>query len=684
MKHFSVCCVTAVKEIFFHSAVLKVFRCNTFPPYFRKYPELLPVLMIAIGCFYSNLSADWYAQGNGGAVAAGRTEKSADAGIEILKAEGTAADAAVAVLLVLTAEDFGMFCMGGEVPLIHYEAATGEVKVLSGQGRAPLDPVAIQWLIDNGIPKAYTSNNIKSAAVPAVIDLCVTAMQQWGKLSFEEVAQPLLRILDNGTTSWYDELAATMRKLIQSEKDCSGTYVEKLQAVSDRFYRGDIADDLDAWYKSKGGFLTKEDLAAHVTNIEDPISIEYKGYTVYKCDTWTQGAFLLQSLRLLEGFNLTEMGHNSADYIHVITESMKLAFADRDEYYVDPEFADVPLDALLSDEYTELRRPLINMDRASDTIISGDPVNMLARNPNPHPMLKWPKGTTTCAVVDKWGNVVSCTPSGWGSQAGVGSTGVHHGTRLISSLSWDNHPNQIEPGKRPCITLTPTIVMKDNKPILAISVAGGDEQDQSALNLFLDFVEFGMAPKDAVSATRFTTAHRTSFFGQTIPKLASLIVSGSISSTINNTLKNRGHQLSISTSVKSNPVMIYIDQAERMYYAAGCPKSYRKCAAYDLIASSDPYHNLLKSQNLSIIPKQNMVEIRYFIADEKKLPHIAIFNAQGRLIKNLSSAQTMGEHILRWYVTDTHGNRIVPGCYIVILSFGDTMVSSNFVYSQSF
>ena len=144
----------------------------------------------------NTIHADWYSQGTGGVLAAGKTTESADAGIEILKAGGTEADAAAATIPVLAVEDYGMFCMDGEVPFIHFEKATGEVKVLSGQGRAPLNQEAIDWLRSNGIPKAYTSGNIKSAAVPAEIDLCVTTMQQWGKLSFEEVAKPALRIID--------------------------------------------------------------------------------------------------------------------------------------------------------------------------------------------------------------------------------------------------------------------------------------------------------------------------------------------------------------------------------------------------------------------------------------------------------------------------------------------------------
>lgn len=635
-------------------------------------------------CLYSNVQADdWNASGDGGAVAGGRTSKSVDAGLEMLKQYGKAADAAAATILVLAIEDYGLFCIGGEVPFIHYDAEKKEVKVLSGQGRAPLDTQAIEWLLNNGIPNISNSDNIKSATVPAVIDLCVQAMKLWGVLTFEDVAQPALKILDQGGISWYVDLAATLRKLVEAEQNTVGTREEKLQAVSDRFYRGDIADDLDSWYQQNGGFLRKEDLEKHVTNLEDPLSIDYRGYTVYKCDTWTQGAVLLQSLRLLEGFDLKSMGHLSADYIHVVTEAMKLAFADRDEYYADPEFEDIPLDKLLSDEYTELRRPLIDMSRASDTIKSGDPINMLAINPNPHPNLKWPKGTTTCCVVDQWGNVVACTPSGWGSNAGVGTTGVAHGTRLISILNWDDHPNRIAPGKRPCITLTPSLVCKDGKPILAISVAGGDMQDQTTLNLFLDFVEFDIMPKDAVIMSRFNTEHLTGFFSQPIPKLAHLQVNTGVPSSVRDELKQRGHNLLPTLSAIAAPVMIYIDQSTGIFYAAGDPNAGRKVGAVDIITGtgkfSDPSINALC--DISVNPKHNGVEITYKLSNQNNV-RLSIYNLKGHLILCLPTAKVPGTHTVMWNGRNKAGNRVSAGCYIVKLFGEGKMASKRFVLSH--
>ena len=236
------------------------------------------------------------------------------------------------------------------------------------------------------------------------------------------------------------------------------------------------------------------------------MTANYRGYTVCKCGPWTQGPYLCQTLRLLEGFDLKALGHLSADYVHVAVEAMKLALADRDEYYGDPEFVDVPLAVLLSDRYTELRRPLIDMRHASLEARPGDPIHMAALKGGGQ-FRPGVGGTTTCVVADRWGNVVSATPSANVENLDGGRTGVTYSNRLVSLDTVPGHPNCIQPGKRPRITLTPTLVLKDGRPILAISVAGGDLQDQTALNLLLDFVDFGMAPEQAVTVPRFATHH---------------------------------------------------------------------------------------------------------------------------------------------------------------------------------
>jgi gamma-glutamyltranspeptidase/glutathione hydrolase len=514
--------------------------------------------------------------GSMGVIVSGNASATA-AGIGILARGGNAADAGAATLLALSVTTVGAFCIGGEVPVLIYDAATGDVKVLAGQGSAPLDPEAIQWYMKNGIP----GGEVRAAAVPAALDLIVTLLKRNGTRSFREIAEPTLAILDAGGPTWYidtsdrsrietgrnwrAELAVTFRKLVEAERDAQGSREKRLQAVADRFYRGDIADALERWYVEKGGFLRKADLAAHRTRVEDPVEVQYRGYRVLKCGPWTQGPYLLESLRLLEGFNLKQMSFASADYVHVVTEAMKLALADRDEYYGDPLFTKVPLRVLLSDRYTGMRRPLIDMQRASLEIRPGDPYGMRPVR-KPWPAAAAPGGTTVMCVADRWGNVIAATPSGLGSTAGTaGDTGIIHGTRLTSLNTWRGHPNCIASGKRPRVTLTPTLVLKGNRPVVAIAVAGGDLQDQAALQLILEHIDFGMGAEEAMAAPRFATGHHTGSFGQDLPRPGSLQVNERIPAAVREDLKRRGHVLTTTPGAVGGAAMLVIGPSNEVH-----------------------------------------------------------------------------------------------------------------------
>ncbi len=527
----------------------------------------------------------WKAVSKTGVVAAGGA-KAVEAGIEILSQGGNAADAAAGTILALNVTDHGACSIGGEVPLLFFDAQRQQVKALSGQGRAPFSQEAIDWYMENGIP----GGDIKMAPVPSVVDLCVTMLKQYGTKTFEEIIAPTLALLDAGDQEWHPRLAVTLRRMVEEENITPGSREEKLQAATDRFYgrnkhRNDIAEDLEAFYIEKGGFLRRIDLANHVTLVEDPVTVNYRGYTVCKCGPWTQGPYLCQALRLLEGFDLKSMGHLSADYVHVVAEALKLAMADRDEYYGDPAFVGVPLPALLSDPYTEIRRPLIDMQAASLEVRPGDPYHM---EPLKEGGVFRPGtgGTTTCVIADRWGNVVAATPSAnvHKDEPTGGATGVSYGNRLRSLNTTPGHPNCIQPGKRPRITLTPTLVLKNGKPILAISVAGGDLQDQTTMNLLLNFVEFDMQPEAAVTAPRFATAHHQDSFDpnpdriQTFKKAGSLTISDSVSQDVMDELAQRGHQLKASESPIATPVMIYIDQDSGMLHVAGDPAARRHAA----------------------------------------------------------------------------------------------------------
>jgi gamma-glutamyltranspeptidase/glutathione hydrolase len=518
--------------------------------------------------------------GSQGVVVSGRPAATA-AGLKILEQGGNAADAGAATLLALSVTYVGAFCVGGEVPILIYNADHKNVKLIEGIGEAPGDPKAIAWYMQHGIP----DGDVKAAAVPSTIDAVVTLLKLYGTKSFEEVVQPTLAILDAGGPTWYidtgsdqkietgvhwqADLAVTFRKLVDSEKAAKGTREEKLQAVSDRFYRGDVADALEAWYIEKGGFLRKSDLAAHKTPVVDPLTTTYRGYTVYKAGPLTQGPYLLQTLRLLEGFNLKKMGFNSADYIHTVIEAEKLALADRDEYYGDPNFTKVPMQQLLSDQYTEMRRKLIDPKKASLELRPGDPYNMKPTKP-PTITGPWHGGTTVMCVTDKFGNVIAATPSGLSSTAGVaGHTGIIHGARLTSLNTFAGTPNVIEPGKRPRITLSPTLLFHDNQPVMAISVAGGDMQDQAAIQVILNYVIFGMGPEEAFKAPRFSTDHFISSFGQDGAKLGSLSVPSSLPEEVKEDLRARGHVVSNVHGGVGGVALIGIDLKTKQATAVG-------------------------------------------------------------------------------------------------------------------
>jgi gamma-glutamyltranspeptidase/glutathione hydrolase len=274
-------------------------------------------------------------------------------------------------------------------------------------------------------------------------------------------------------------------------------------------------------------------------------------------------------LRLLEGFDLKKMGFNSADYIHTVIEAEKLALADRDEYYGDPNYVKVPMQQLLSEQYTKMRRGLIDPKKASLKLRPGDPFNMKPTKP-PTITGPWHGGTTVMCVMDKFGNVIAATPSGLSSTAGVaGHTGIIHGSRLSSLNTFAGTPNVIQPGKRPRITLSPTLLFLHNQPVMAISVAGGDQQDQAAIQVILNYVEFGMSPEEAFKALRFSTAHFISSFGQDRADLGSLSVPNTLAEELQADLRARGHVVTLGRGAVGGVALIGIDPKTKQATAVG-------------------------------------------------------------------------------------------------------------------
>ena len=519
------------------------------------------------------------ATGTHGAVAAGG-QGAVDAGMEILKKGGHAADAAVATILALTVTDSKLVCFGGEVPLLIFDAKRKAVEVIAGQGVAPRLATREHFAVRGSIP----TNGIEPAAVPALLDACVVTLERHGTMTFAQVTAPTLRLLDAGNLPWHPHLARTIRRLIAAETTSGGDRITGLRRVSDAFYRGEIAHEIDAWSRLQNGLIRYSDLATHVTRIEDPATINYRGQTIIKCGIWTQGPFLLQSLQMLEKFDLKAMGHNSPEAIHTTVEAMKLALADRDRYYADPLFINVPFEGLLAPIYAKSRRTLIDPLHASLTIRPGDPrtgrpsievVGNLSGTGGPA------FDTTTCLVADGFGNVVAATPSGWFGVV-AGETGVWLGSRLQSFNTWPEHPNVIEPGKRPRITLTPTLILdQERRPTFAISVAGGDNQDQMTLQLILNQIDFGLMPEASVVAPRFLTDHHVGSFAQTPPKLGRVRINPTVGLGVLTDLTRRGHDLlPLPGPIGAAAVVLSLDPITHKIEAIGDLRAGRHVGAY--------------------------------------------------------------------------------------------------------
>jgi gamma-glutamyltranspeptidase/glutathione hydrolase len=330
------------------------------------------------------------------------------------------------------------------------------------------------------------------------------------------------------------DLAAMLRKLTEAERQAKAagkSRKEAIMAAYERFYRGDIARELVASVRAQGGLFTEADLANWKVHIEEPMSTRYRGIEVYKLQQWQQGPAMLQALNILENFDLKSMGYNSTRYIHTVYQAMSLAFADRDFYYGDPYFPPAePMAGLLSKEYAKARAKLIDPSKNDPKVAPGDPYPFQnASNPHTDLLKRWHErkdspemggtplaandleysffaGTTSVNTADKEGWVVSITPSGgWVPAVIAGKTGVGLSQRMQSFVTdaSENPFNVVEPGKRPRVTLTPTLAFRDGKPWMAFSVQGGDGQDQDLLQFFLNVVEFGMTPQEAVEAPGF-------------------------------------------------------------------------------------------------------------------------------------------------------------------------------------
>ena len=524
----------------------------------RRPPFLQPVRLGLAALFLAMCLAAGtrpYVMGTRGVVVAGHHQAS-DAGLDILKAGGNAIDAGVATVFAQAVVEFDRFGIGGEVPILIYSAEQGRVVAINGQGPAPRK-ASVEWFRDKGI-QAIPGDCFLAAPVPAAVGSLILALERFGSKTLAEVLAPAISIAETGfavfpsyldnlrrasrrfQAEWpssakvflsegnlpevgdlqkHRDLASMYRRLVEAESAASGEGREAgLRAAHDLFYRGEIAAEIVAFQKgfrctdangiTSTGLLETEDFRAFRPRVEEAVRTTYRDVEVFKVGFWSQGPVLLQSLNLLEAYDIQSLGHNTAPYLHLLAEAMKLAYADREWYYADPDFVGVPERGLLSKDYAAERRKLIDRSKPSLQLRPGNPYpyqeQVMAHAPIPEtvPFRPDPPGTTGTRVADSAGNVFSATPSGgwFHTSPIIEGLGFVLGTRCQAFFLDETRANSLEPGKQPRTTLTPTLALRDGKPFMAWGTPGGDAQDQVNLQFLLNVLEFGMDIQSALDA----------------------------------------------------------------------------------------------------------------------------------------------------------------------------------------
>jgi gamma-glutamyltranspeptidase/glutathione hydrolase len=552
----------------------------------------------------------------------------ATAGAMMFQHGGNAVDAACA-MIAATSTMWDVLSWGGETQALIYDPRTKKVVGINGLGIAPTGATT-EFYRSKGMeyPPAYGP---LAAVTPGTPGGLMLMLAEYGTLSLAEVLAPSIELADgypidaetaDNIERWKDklkewpyskqvmlphlgeareaprageifrqpDLAATLRKLVEAEAQALAagkSRKEAIQAAYDRFYRGDIAQEFVRGVQEQGGLITLADLDTWRPLVEQPLSTAYRGIDVYKLDTWTQGPALLQSLNLLENFDLKALGYNSANYIHTVYQAMNLAFADRDFYYGDPYFPpEEPRRGLLSKDYAKSRAATIRMDRNDASAGPGDPYPYQGgRNPylgileqqgkagagTPPGELSaqalddfkasFTSGTTSVVAADAQGWLVAVTPSGgWIPATIAGRTGVGLSQRMQSFVLDPalNPYNVLEPGKRPRVTLTPSLAFKDGKPWLAFAVQGGDSQDQNLLQFFLNVAEFGMTPQEASEAANFNSYQMRSSFDKHESQPGRLVLNDAVPQWVRKELALRGYRLEFEarTSGPINAIML--------------------------------------------------------------------------------------------------------------------------------
>ncbi len=536
-----------------------------------------------------------------------------------LLAGGNAFDAIVAGQAVLALVDPASNGIGSDAVILVYDAKGKQVFSINAEGTAP-KLATIDWYKEHNGGKLPNSDGLLAGTVPGTVDAWYLLLDRWGTMSFAQVLEQAIDVAENGfplsrglarsmaspklakyptsrkvyqaAVHQEDEifrnpdLARTLKKLVDAEKQNAGKgRHEALKAARDRFYKGDIAQAMAKFSEENGGLFRYEDFAGYTAKVETPVSVDYRGYRVYKNASATQGPAELIMLNLLEGYDLRAMGHNSADYIHTNVEALKLAFADREKYLGDMDFIKIPFEGLLSKSYAQERRKLIDPAHASLELRPGAPERFM---PGTHPLDRpvavnldgdgsHTGDTSYISVVDKARNMVSFEPSlhsGWGTGVVMGDLGFIFNCRGDYYSLVPGEANALEPGKRPRSTLQSTLVMKDGQPLMVMGSPGADDQIMRTVQTFLNIVEFGMDVQQAIEAPRWSTrSFPSSPFPHTMYP-GDMSVESRIPEAVRAALLARGHKLRVSGPWSlSDIAAIVIDPKTGVLSAGADPRS---------------------------------------------------------------------------------------------------------------
>lgn len=559
----------------------------------------------------------------------------ATAGAMVFQKGGNAVDAAAA-MIAATSTMWDVLSWGGETQALIYNPHTREVIGVNALGVAPTGATP-EFFRERGHDLVPEYGPL-SAVTPGTPGGIIAIVAEYGRLSLGEVLEPAIRMADGypieaqtansierhkerlrewpysravmlphegeereapraGEIFRQPDLAATLRKLVEAEQEAlagGASREEAMYAAHERFYRGDIADEIVRSVQEQGGLITHEDLAGWTVRFEEPVSTTYRGIEVYKLTHWTQGPVLLQALNILENLDLQAMGYNSARYVHAIYQAMNLAFADRDFYYGDPDAEPVtPIRGLLSKDYARDRAASIDWERNDPDARPGDPYPYQGEtNPFADYLEAWRtvrpgqaeegsrtagdwaedpfyRGTTTVQTADAEGWIVSVTPSGgWIPAVIAGRTGIGLSQRAQQFVldPADNPYNVIAPGRQPRVTLTPSLALKDGRPYLSFSVQGGDSQDQNLLQFFLNMVEFGMTVQEAAEAANINSYQMRSSFGDQRSEPGRLLVQEQMPPWVLSRLRAMGYRVETG-AITSGPInAIFFDREHGTFW----------------------------------------------------------------------------------------------------------------------